>query len=140
MKRLCLLLALIFAFGCAVPAYAYDIEEEPVPDDPVEPYSYTDRTNEVLTVENDIASVIAQYYGYSGLTTGATIEITIQKRFMLFWWNDVDGGHWIDTVSSSSGSVSHSLPVSSGTYRAVIRYKIYGSGGGYDEITQTVYQ
>ena len=55
MKKLCLLLALILILGCAVPAYAYNIEEEPVPDDPVEPYSYTDRTNEVLTVENDIA-------------------------------------------------------------------------------------
>lgn len=50
MKKLCLLLALILMLGSAVPAYAYDIEEEPVPDDPVEPYSYTDRTNEVLTI------------------------------------------------------------------------------------------
>lgn len=54
MKKLCLLLALILILGCAVPVYAYEIEE-PEPDDPVEPYSYTDRTNEVLTVENDIA-------------------------------------------------------------------------------------
>lgn len=139
MKKLCLLLALILILGCAVPAYAYEIEE-PEPEEPVEPLSYTELTTEYIIVENGIATVTARYYGYSGITTGATIEITIQKRFMLFWWNDVDGGHWIDTVSSSSGSVSHSLPVSSGTYRAVINYKVYGSGGGYDEITRTVDQ
>ena len=139
MKKLCLLLALILILGCAVPAYAYEIEE-PAPDEPIVELSYTDRTLERFNVVNGIAEVTAKYYGYSGITTGATIEITLQKRFLLFWWNDVDGGHWIDTVSSSSGSVSHSLPVSSGTYRAVIHYKVYGSGGGYDEITRTVDQ
>jgi hypothetical protein len=137
MKKLCLLLALILMFACAVPAYAYEIEE-PEPEEPIDEYSYTERTLERLTVVNDIAEVTAKYYGYSGITTGATIEITLQKRFLLFWWTDVEGGHWTDTFTTSSGTSNHSLAVPSGTYRAVITYKVYGSGGGYDEISKTI--
>ena len=139
MKRLCLLLALIFVLGYAVPAYAYDIEDEPVPDEPVEPYTYTDYVNGALDVSDGVAVVRATYVGNDDVT-GATIEITLQKRFLLFWWNDVEGGHWVDTFTTSSGSTSHSLSVPSGTYRAVIKYKIYGSGGDYDEISKTVDQ
>ena len=122
MKKLCLLLAFIFILGCAVPAYAYEIEE-PEPEEPVEPYSYTMSTYESFHVVNDTAYVSATYNGNSG-ATGATIEITLQKRFLLFWWNDVEGGHWIDTFTTSSGTSNHSLAVSSGTYCAVINYKV----------------
>ncbi len=137
MKKLCFLLVLLLMLGCAVPAYAYEIEE-PEPEIPVEPYSYTDITIESLDIENGIASVYAYYYGYSGVTTGAEIEIKLQKRFLLFWWNDVDGGHWVDTFNTVSGGTSHGLTVPTGTYRAVITYKVYGSGGGYDEISKTI--
>ena len=139
MKKLCLLLVLILLLSCAVPAYAYEIEE-PEPEEPVEPLSYTELTTEYIIVENGIATVTARYYGYSGITTGATIEITLQKRFLLFWWNDVESGHWTDNFTTSSGTSNHSLAVPSGTYRAVIHYKVYGSDGGYDEITHTVDQ
>ncbi len=139
MKKLCLLLALILMLGCAVPAYAYEIEDEPEPDEPVEPYSYTISIDESFHVVNDTAYVSATYRGNSG-AIGATIEITLQKRFLLFWWNDVEGGHWTDNFTTSSGTSNHSLAVSSGTYRVVINYKIYGSDGGYDEITHTVDQ
>lgn len=138
MKKLCLLLALILILGCAVPAYAYEIEE-PEPEEPIEPYSYTENTIEYFSVDNGVAEVYARYAGKAN-ATGATIEITLQKRFLLFWWNDVEGGHWIDTFTTSSGTSNHSLAVPSGTYRAVINYKVYGSGGDYDEISKTVDQ
>ncbi|MBR6922529.1 MAG: hypothetical protein IKH51_10065 [Clostridia bacterium] len=138
MKKLCLLLALILILGCAVPAYAYEIEE-PEPEEPVEPYSYTENTIEYFSVDNGVAEVYARYAGKAN-ATGATIEITLQKRFLLFWWNDVEGGHWIDNFTTSSGTSNHSLAVPSGTYRAVINYKVYGSGGDYDEISKTVNQ
>lgn len=138
MKKLCLLLALILMLGCAVPAYAYEIEE-PEPEEPIEPYSYTENTIEYFSVDNGVAEVYARYAGKAN-ATGATIEITLQKRFLLFWWNDVEGGHWIDTFTTSSGTSNHSLAVPSGTYRAVINYKVYGSGGDYDEISKTVDQ
>lgn len=138
MKKLCFLLALILMLGSAVPAYANEIEE-PEPDEPVEPYSYTTSTQESFRVVSDTAYVSATFNGNSG-ATGATIEITLQKRFLLFWWNDVEGGHWIDNFTTSSGTSNHSLAVSSGTYRAVINYKVYGSGGGYDEISKILDQ
>jgi hypothetical protein len=139
MKKLCLLIALILMIGSAVPVYAYEIEDDPEPDEPVEPYSYVLSTDASFNVLNDTAYIMARYTGNSG-ATGATIEITLQKRFLLFWWNDVEDGHWTDTFTTSSGASNHSLAVSSGTYRVVINYKVYGSGGAYDEISKIVNQ
>ena len=138
MKKLCILLTFILILCCATPAYAYEIEE-PEPVEPVEPYTYTLSTDEYFNIINDIAYMSAKYTGNSG-ATGATIEITLQKRFLLFWWNDVEDGHWTDTFTTSSGTSNHSLAVSSGTYRVVINYKVYGSGGAYDEISKTINQ
>ena len=50
----------------------------------------------------------------------------------------MEGGHWIDNFTTTTGTSNHSLAVPSGTYRAVINYKVYGSGGGYDEISKTI--
>ncbi len=137
MKKLCFLLVLLLTLGCAVPAYAYETEDKPEQELPVLRNLYTISTDESFFIVDNTAYVYACYTGNSK-ATGATIEITLQKRFLLFWWNDVDGGHWIDTFTTSSGSTSHSLAVPSGTYRAVITYKVYGSGGGYDEISKTI--
>ena len=57
MKKLCLLLALILMLGCAVPAYAYEIEE-PEPEEPVEPYSY----NALRDYNDDLGGYVVHAY------------------------------------------------------------------------------
>lgn len=123
----------------ATPAYAADIEDEPVPDEPVEPYSYTEKVNPYFMIDNGTANVTVRFTGIPGLTTRAEISIVIQHRF-LFWWSDVSGGSWNDTVYGSVGGVEHSLALSQyGDFRAVINVKVYGSGSDHDEIDQTLY-
>ena len=68
------------------------------------------------------------------------VHIKLQKRFLLFWWDDVENGEWTDTVYNYRGTVDHSLQLSSGgEYRAVITVKVYGAGSDYDELNQTLY-
>ena len=80
-----------------------------------------------------LATVAYNYEGYSDITTGATIEITIQKRNFLFFWNDVVNetitvqGEWVDDV------YSYQL-TSTGTYKCTVTYTVYGTAGEADVI------
>ena len=100
-------------------------------------------TFEYFSISSGEAVIYASYVGYQNVTTGAQIIIKIQKKFLLFWI-DVDNGQtnntWIDSVTGYQGSVTHSTGLSStGNYRAVITYSVYGSGGDTDVINVTLY-
>lgn len=100
-------------------------------------------TFEYFSISSGEAVIYASYVGYQNITTGAQTEIKIQRKFLLFWI-DVDNGQtnntWIDSVTGYQGSVTHSTGLSStGNYRAVITYSVYGSGGDTDVINVTLY-
>jgi hypothetical protein len=100
-------------------------------------------TFEYFSISSGEAVIYASYVGYQNISTGAQTEIKIQKKFLLFWI-DVDNGQtnntWIDSVTGYQGSVTHSTGLSStGNYRAVITYSVYGSGGDTDVINVTLY-
>ena len=86
--------------------------------------------------ENGNAIVNVGYRGIADVTTNAVITVKIQKRFLLIFWQDVDGGEWTDYASGEYYSTSHSVSVKSGTYRATVEYTIYGTGGAPDVITE----
>ncbi|MBE6551394.1 MAG: hypothetical protein E7665_04590 [Ruminococcaceae bacterium] len=93
-------------------------------------------------IMNGVAEIEASYIGYQGTTTGATITVKLQKKF-LFWWNDVDNGQpddtWTANLTGWKNSVSYSLALSNtGDYRAVFTYTIRGTGGADDEISDTL--
>ena len=107
----------------------------------------TPRYNNVLNAnssfaidENGNANVAISYIGYEGITTGATITTTLEKKYLLFFWKDVDVGNgtnsWVDVPTGSEFSTTHSVNVSSGTYRVKIKFEIMGSGGETDVITK----
>ena len=91
-----------------------------------------------FTITNGVANVYVNYSGFEGITTNARITIKIQKRFLFFFWQDVDGAEWVDISNEVYYSNSHSISVKSGTYRAQIEYVIYGTGGVADTITETI--
>lgn len=107
----------------------------------ITPYFNNTATTETtfLIDENGVAWVAAMYDGYDGITTGATITIKLEKKF-LWWWNDVDNG-WTDNTyvkefTGCSDFVNYSLQLSkTGTYRATVVYTVYGTGGDPDVIT-----
>ena len=100
------------------------------------------RANNVANVYSDFvisngeAIVTLSYDGYSGVTTGARITTTLQKRNLLVFWKDVT--EWVDTSSDASDYFEHSYAVSSGTYRVKITYEISGSGGATDVIEEEI--
>lgn len=123
----------------AIPALADDELETPVTEEPEEPYAYTNCVNFMFQIINGTAYVIVNYNCYCDLATRVEINIKLQKRFLIFWWNDVDGGEWNHISYNYSGSVNHSLALTSGgEYRAVITVRVYGGGSNYDEINQTL--
>ena len=102
--------------------------------------------NNVLSVSNPVTisdsgklTVTNQYYGFDGTTTKAVITTYIEKKTLGLFWTRVDIGQtdnqWVDTVYGYENSVSHSFQLeSTGTYRVVTTFVIYGTGGTADEI------
>lgn len=106
-------------------------------------YNNTSIVLSKFQITNGVAIIDVDYSGYLGVTTGAVIESKIQKK-ILFWWFDVNNGQtnntWVDTFSTWYGRAQHTLGISeSGSYRAVIKYNISGSGGSDDIIEDIVY-
>ncbi len=106
-------------------------------------YNNTSIVLSKFQITNGVAILDVEYSGYLGVTTGAVIESKIQKK-ILFWWFDVNNGQtnntWVDTFSTWYGRAQHTLGISeSGSYRAVIKYTISGSGGSDDIIEDIVY-
>lgn len=93
-------------------------------------------TNSHFDIVDGEAIVTLSYQGYNGVTTGARITTTLQKRNLLVFWKDVT--EWVDTSSSSYGTFKHTYGVSSGTYRVKITYEISGSGGATDVIEEEI--
>ena len=80
------------------------------------------------------ATVDIQYNGYPDITTGATITIKIEKRYLLIFWNElisetitVTGDYYFDSLNYQF--------TKSGTYRCTVVYTVSGSGGPDDVIT-----
>ena len=93
------------------------------------------QTNTSFNINSQgLATVTTDYTGYKSITTGATIKIKIQKRFLLVFWNDV--ASWTDEATGYHYSNTHSTTVESGYYRAQVEYTIRGTGGSPDVITE----
>ena len=93
----------------------------------------------LFAVSNGTAVIETIYNDRTGAFTSITVEVTLQKKVLLFW-SDVDGGEWTTTRTASSGTISHSLALSkTGEYRAVITCTVYGTAGEPDVVTETLY-
>ena len=133
-KKFLLLTLAIFILSIAIlPVYATDRSITPY-------FNNTSITDTGFYIDqNGMAWVSAIYNGYTGITTGATITIKLEKKF-LWWWNDVDNG-WPDNTyvaefTDVDNFVNYSLQLSkSGTYRATVVYTVYGTAGEPDVIT-----
>lgn len=78
-----------------------------------------------------LAMVGYGYNGYTGIATGATIEIKIEKRTLLFFWSEVV--YEIISVSGERCEEVYTYQLSSkGTYRCTVTYSVYGMGGPAD--------
>lgn len=136
-KILSLIASLVLILGCFASVAS-------AADNGITPYlNNVSRTySDFYIDDNGKATVTVSYTGYAGVTTGATITTKLQKRFLLFFWNDVDIGtannEWVDETTATNYSNSHSINVSSGTYRVQIEYVIRGTGGTNDTVNTEI--
>ena len=121
-------LLVVMLFAMAIPTIATDDGIMPC-------FNNTSTTEAVFIIEdNGIATISYTCLGYEGITTRIVVETKIEKKF-LWWWNDVDGASWTDESTKVYCANDHSIQLSKrGTYRAVITYTVYGSGGEADVI------
>lgn len=122
----------VMLFAMAIPSFATENEISPY-------YNNTDTTEAVFVIdENGKASVSFTCFGYDGITTNIVVETKIQKKF-LWWWNDVDGASWTDESTEVYCTNTHSIQLTnSGTYKAVITFSVYGTGGEADIFTREI--
>ena len=103
---------------------------------------YSTLTNASIA-SNGTMTIYEAYDGIPGVTTRGELTTYIEKRILGIFWKKVNNGQpnnqWVDTIYNYrySGSHSHQLS-SSGTYRATVIYKVYGTGGDPDELTSQV--
>lgn len=98
-------------------------------------YNNTSHTTTAFDITSTGKAIVyVDYTGYSGVTTGATIEIKIEKRNFLFFWNDVVA----ETLSVDGYRYDNELYyqlTDTGTYRCTVEYTISGTGGTSDVVT-----
>ncbi len=89
---------------------------------------------------NGKATVAVDYSGYT--SSSATITVKLQKKFLIFFWKDVDIGQpdntWTDYVYGTDFTKEYTHYLSdTGKYRAIITYTVSGVGGPDDVIEHT---
>ena len=127
-----LALLAIMLFAMAVPSFATDNGVMPC-------LNNTSSTESIFVITDDGEAIVSYIcFGYEGITSRIVVEIKIQKK-VLWWWNNVDGASWTDETTEYYLNSEHSIQLSkSGTYRAVITYTVYGSGGEADVLTDEI--
>ena len=84
-------------------------------------------------IANDVAELIVDYYADESLFTYATFEVTVQKRFLLAFWKDVDV--WSVTSYEHYACYFADIPVDgAGKYRAKFYMEVHGNTGEVDVI------
>ena len=73
------------------------------------------------------------YTGYDVSFVSAKLTVTVEKRFLWAFWNDV--GTWTSTSTDIHGSFYHEMPLNgSGTYRATFVLEVTGTDGTVDVV------
>ena len=73
------------------------------------------------------------YYGYDDSFVRADLTVKIEKRFLIFWWTEVDT--WSVSSTKVEDMFSHTFTLTgSGTYRATFTLTVTGNDGTVDTI------
>ena len=91
-----------------------------------------------FVINNAGLSVVSLEFDLEESAQSIRIETKIQKKFLFFFWNDVSGGSWTDSFTTSTGSFKHTMQLADkATYRAVFHVYAVGSDGSVDDFELT---
>ena len=86
---------------------------------------------------SSVGYISADYTGYDASFVSARLTVTVEKRFLWAFWNDV--GTWTATSTDLDGVFYHEMALNgSGTYRATFTLEVTGTDGTVDVITDTL--
>ena len=81
--------------------------------------------------------VAVSYEGYDDTFVQATVTVKLEKRYLLFFWKDID--EWSATSTELWGYFIHTFALDgTGKYRATITLEVLGTDGTTDVITDTI--
>ena len=106
-------------------------------DDGISPrLSHTEDGGFSFAAKNNVGYIGVTYYGYDSFVR-ADLNVKVQKRFLLVFWNDVY--EWNASSTELDGVFVHEFPIEkSGMYRAKFTLKVTGNDGTVDTITDTI--
>ena len=85
---------------------------------------------------DNVGYIGVTYYGYDSFVR-ADLNVKVQKRFLLVFWNDVY--EWNASSTELNGSFYHEFDIEkSGRYRAQFTLLITGNDGTVDTVTSTI--
>ncbi|MBO5715200.1 MAG: hypothetical protein J6S23_02260 [Clostridia bacterium] len=86
---------------------------------------------------SSVGYIDATYTGYSASFVSAKLTVTVEKRFLWAFWNDV--GTWTATSTELLGSFYHEMSLNgSGTYRATFVLEVTGADGTVDVVDMVI--
>ena len=123
MKKLLSLLTMVVLMLCfCVSAFALE-EEPPVPDEPEEPYMYTQAISSTLSISGNTATCVSQVTGKPGQVTLITITQYLQKKNGSTW-TTIDS--WTKSYPPNTAVfVNTKSGLSSGQYRVFTSAVVY---------------
>ncbi len=88
-------------------------------------------------VADDTAEVFVNYFAREEIFTHAVLKVTVQKRFLLVFWRDIDV--WTQTSNEYCTYFFHHTPVTEeGMYRAKFYLEFYGNTGAVDVVEHNI--
>lgn len=86
---------------------------------------------------SSVGYIAATYTGYESSFVSAKLTVTVEKRFLWAFWNDV--GTWTSTSTELYGSFYHEMSLNgSGTYRATFVLEVTGTDGTVDVVDMVI--
>ncbi len=129
MKRIISLILLITILSgvFTTTAFASNSDVEPCND-------LSNKTRDYFLIVDGTAEISAQYLGDTTSTASIEISITLEKRILWLFWNEVDT--WTFTSSVIPFRKVVTTTVKEGTYRATIEYKATSTQGEVETLTK----
>ena len=125
-RKICFILAFVFTVAAFVSPSVLASGITPY-------YNNVNNTNTQFAISDAGEASVAVYYDGTGVATGATISVKIEKRNFLIFWNEVVNEVYYFREESHAETFVYQLE-KTGTYRCTVDYLISGTGGLDDEI------
>ena len=112
----------------SMPVYATESENQIMPR-----LSHMDSAAFSFDATSSVGYIAATYTGYDASFVSARLTVTVEKRFLWAFWNDV--GTWTATSTDIHGIFEYEMPLNgSGTYRATFVLEVTGTDGTVDVV------